>query len=48
MTDPEPTELPEPPVTLQEEADEPTQDAMDAQRDSVGDVPRAGDAGGHS
>lgn len=48
MTTPEPTETPEPPVTLQEEADEPTQDAMDAQRDSVGDAPQPGDAGGHS
>jgi hypothetical protein len=48
MTTSEPTEMPEPPATLQEEADEPTQNAMDAQRDSVGDLPEPGDAGGHS
>lgn len=40
--------MPEPPVSLQQETDEPIQDAMDDQRDSVGDAPQPGDAGGHS
>jgi hypothetical protein len=38
----------QPPVTLQEEADEPTQDTMDEQRDAVGEQPRPGDEGGHA
>lgn len=37
-----------PPVSLQEEADEPTQDTVNEQRDVTGDEPSPGDAGGHS
>ncbi len=35
----------DPPLTLQQEADEPAQDTMDEQRDAVGEQPRAGDEG---
>lgn len=37
-----------PPATLHEEAEAPTQDTVNEQRDTTGQEPQAGDEGGHS